>query len=146
MPRRCSIKIKKKSPVTFYSPNSVRRCLSRVSTSFFGSRTFCVDFLTSPWIFRVNIPLWNGTVEAEFTCASPYAKAPVWLSLSSPALYCLLGKHSPDARCCCPVFCGCVNTEAQLGQGEVVGLRQYAFLFTTGTPCTSSVCLFFMHF
>lgn len=59
---------KKKSTVSFHSPNSERRCFSRVRTSFFGSKTFCVDFLTSPWPLRVNIPLSNTTVEADHLC------------------------------------------------------------------------------
>ncbi|TNN58646.1 hypothetical protein EYF80_031149 [Liparis tanakae] len=29
-------------------PMTIRRCFSRVNTSFFGSNTFCVDFFTSP--------------------------------------------------------------------------------------------------
>lgn len=35
---------------------TILRCLSLVKTSFFGSNTFCVDFLTSPWVFLENIP------------------------------------------------------------------------------------------
>lgn len=38
------------------SPSTARRCLRRVSTSFFGSSAFCVDFLTSAWPLRENIP------------------------------------------------------------------------------------------
>lgn len=40
----------------FYLPMTILRCLSLVNTSFFGSNTFCVDFLTSPWGFLENIP------------------------------------------------------------------------------------------
>lgn len=38
------------------SPSSARRCFRRVSTSFLGSSTFWVDFFTSPWLLRENIP------------------------------------------------------------------------------------------
>lgn len=38
------------------SPSSARRCFRRVSTSFLGSNTFWVDFFTSPWLLRENIP------------------------------------------------------------------------------------------
>lgn len=38
------------------SPSSARRCFRRVSTSFLGSSTFWVDFFTSPWLRRENIP------------------------------------------------------------------------------------------
>lgn len=130
--------------MTFHSPNSDRRCLSRVSTSFFGSRTFCVDFLTSPCPLRVNIPLYNATVEAEITCVSPYTKPPVWLSLSSPPRYACSVNIRPMAAGVL-FFCGCVNTEAAWQRG-VVTLLVYASLFITIPPCTSTVCYFFYPF
>lgn len=37
-------------------PSSARRCFRRVNTSFLGSSTFWVDFFTSPWLLRENIP------------------------------------------------------------------------------------------
>lgn len=43
-------------PTPRASPSSARRCFRRVSTSFLGSSTFCVDFFTSPWLLRENIP------------------------------------------------------------------------------------------
>lgn len=42
--------------MVFNLPMTILRCLSLVNTSFFGSNTFCVDFLTSPWGFLENIP------------------------------------------------------------------------------------------
>lgn len=36
-------------------PSTMRKCFSRVTWSFFGSRIFCADFLTSPCDLRPNI-------------------------------------------------------------------------------------------